>query len=31
MADKTIGSLPAAPDLYDDSLLPVEQIGRAHV
>ncbi len=29
MADKTIGSLPAAPDLYDDSLLPVEQQGQA--
>jgi len=29
MADKTIGSLPAAPDLYDDSLLAVEQQGQA--
>ena len=28
MADKTIGSLPAAPDLYDDSLLAVEQLNK---
>ena len=30
MADKRIGELPAAADLYDDSLLAAE-IGRAHV
>lgn len=29
MADRTIGSLPAAPDLYDDSHLVVEQQGEA--
>lgn len=30
MADKNIGLLPAAPDVYDDSLLAVEQQGVAH-
>ena len=29
MADRTIGSLPKAPDLYDDSLLVIEQQGAA--
>lgn len=29
MADKTIGQLPSIPDLYDDSLIPVEQQGVA--
>lgn len=29
MADKTIGSLPAAADLYDDSLMVAEQQGQA--
>ena len=29
MADRTIGSLPRAPDLYDDSLLVIEQQGAA--
>lgn len=29
MADKTVGSLPAAADLYDDSLLAAEQQGTA--
>lgn len=29
MADKNIGALPAAPDLYDDSLLVAEQQGAA--
>lgn len=29
MADRTIGTLPRAPDLYDDSLLVVEQQGTA--
>lgn len=29
MADKTIGSLPHAPDLYDDSLLVAEQQSEA--
>lgn len=29
MADKTIGELPSIPDLYDDSLIPVEQQGVA--
>jgi len=29
MADRTVGSLPKAPDLYDDSLLVIEQQGAA--
>lgn len=29
MADSTIGALPAAADLYDDSLLAAEQQGAA--
>lgn len=29
MADRTVGSLPLAPDLYDDSLLVIEQQGAA--
>ena len=29
MADKRIGELPAAADLYDDSLLAAEQQGGA--
>jgi len=29
MADRTVGSLPRAPDLYDDSLLVIEQQGAA--
>ena len=29
MADKNIGALPLAPDLYDDSMLVVEQQGQA--
>lgn len=29
MADRTVGSLPSAPDLYDDSLLVIEQQGAA--
>lgn len=29
MADKNIGSLPSAPDLYDDSLMVAEQQGEA--
>ena len=29
MADRTVGALPRAPDLYDDSLLVVEQQGAA--
>ena len=29
MADKNIGALPLAPDLYDDSMLIVEQQGQA--
>lgn len=30
MADRTVGELPRAPDLYDDSLLVVEQQGAAN-
>lgn len=30
MADRTVGGLPLAADLYDDSLLVVEQQGAAH-
>ena len=29
MADRTVGGLPPAPDLYDDSLLVIEQQGAA--
>lgn len=29
MADRTVGSLPRAPDLHDDSLLVIEQQGAA--
>ena len=29
MADRTVGSLPRAADLYDDSLLEIEQQGAA--
>lgn len=29
MADKTIGELPLASDIYDDTLIPVEQSGEA--